>query len=331
MAHECAVCYVTDRCFLLPSLVSAVGLRRFVPAHKADVFIFAIDLDEAEISSIARSVQADAIQVVRMDSKSFPNAEWAKANKTHVPLATLGRFFIDDLLPEATRRLVYLDGDTWIRQDPSALIETVFDDGRFAAVEDITFFSRNDITGHGRSVRRYLAGLGIDADKGYFNAGVFAVSRRTWRAVAAEALQFFKYNTSACRYHDQSAMNAVVGDRRIRLSPRWNFQTPFRYWNVDTQVDPVIYHFSQAPKPWCGPVLPWAELFEPYEHELERFNSLGLPLNRLSSEAIVAANKHAHRQMQRLRLLLPLRLTGRRKAFREVEQASVRVKMELPA
>jgi lipopolysaccharide biosynthesis glycosyltransferase len=330
MAHECAVCYVTDRNFLLPSLVAAVGLRRFVPAHKADVFIFAIDLDDAEIDRVARIVQADAIQVVRMDSKSFPDAEWAQANKTHVPLATLGRFFIDDLLPEATRRLVYLDGDTWVRRDPSALIDTVFEEGRFAAVEDITFFSRNDITGHGRSVRRYLAGLGIDGDRGYFNAGVFATSRTTWRNVTAEALQFFKDNTAACLYHDQSALNAVVGDRRIRLSPRWNFQTPFRYWSVDAQVDPVIYHFTQASKPWSGPVLPWAELFDPYEPELERFNSLALPMNRLSSEAIDTANQQARRQMQRLRWLMPLRLLGRRRAFRDADKVSMRLETELP-
>jgi len=45
----------------------------------------------------------------------------------------------------------------------------------------------------------------------------FAVSRSTWRLIAAEAYKFFVENIAACKYHDQSALNAVVGKRRLRF------------------------------------------------------------------------------------------------------------------
>ena len=251
-------------------------------------------------------------QVVHMAARHFTEIDWARANKTHVPLATLGRFFMDGLLPGATRRLVYLDGDTWITSDPSALIETTFPDGKFAAAEGMCFFCRHDFTAYGRFVRSYFRGLGIDGDKGYFNAGVFAVNRNTWRVIAAEALDFFKRSIDACKYHDESALNAVVGNRRLRLSPAWNFQTPYRYWNVEKNVNPAIYHLAQGHKPWTGPIEPWAELFPLYQKELSALSGLKLPVKSLAQSAIVAANAEARWQENKLTWLLPMRLRQRR-------------------
>jgi hypothetical protein len=53
----------------------------------------------------------------------------------------------------------------------------------------------------------------------------FSHSRRTWRSIMADAHNSFAVNTAACKNHDQSALNAVAHDRRVRLSLQWNFQT----------------------------------------------------------------------------------------------------------
>jgi len=63
----------------------------------------------------------------------------------NVPASTLGRFFMDSLLPDSCKRIVYIDGDTWIRADPTPLIEYNVPEGRLAAVEDPFYFRRNDI------------------------------------------------------------------------------------------------------------------------------------------------------------------------------------------
>lgn len=52
MTADCAVCYVTDINFLLPSLVSAASFRRFVSKEKAQVFVFLIDGEDDYIKEI---------------------------------------------------------------------------------------------------------------------------------------------------------------------------------------------------------------------------------------------------------------------------------------
>jgi len=96
MAIECAVCYVSDLNFLLPTLVSATGLRKFVLAHKADVYIFLIDEDD----ELNRFLNRLDICVMPMDSRSYTGFD-------------------------------VKHGDTWIQRDPSPLIEAIIPDGRF--------------------------------------------------------------------------------------------------------------------------------------------------------------------------------------------------------
>jgi lipopolysaccharide biosynthesis glycosyltransferase len=323
MTNECAICYVGDLNFLLPTIISAVGVRRFVPVKKADIFIFLVDSDSSRLSKIDATLRSYNIRILPLSRQIFGDVDWARSNKTHVPLSTLGRFFLDEYLPEQCRKILYLDGDTWIAQDPSALIELPIPEGKFAAAEDISFFCLNDITPYGSFVRKYFSGLGLDGHKGYFNAGVFSVRRSTWRTIAKEALLFFKDNIDACKFHDQSALNAVIGDRRLRLSPKWNFQTPYRYWDVERSISPAIYHFTGGPKPWTGPVDPWADLYLRYQNAISEFSALNLPIEKLDSSKIAHANAHSVKQRKRLKYELCFRLWARRRKFRKLDSQSV--------
>ena len=326
MSQDCAVCYVSDINFMLPSLVSAKGLRRYVPADKVDIYIFAIDIEPERAKAITSYVAADAIRVVAMSSRHLTGVGWERTNKTHVPVSCLGRFFLDSLLPERTERIVYLDGDTLIMRDPTSLIATTFPEGKLAAVEDISFFCCNDMTAHGRFVKAYFRGLGIDGTKGYFNSGVLAAGRSTWRMIATEALRFFLKNPELCKYHDQSALNAIIGNRRLRLSPAWNFQTPYRYWGVDQVIQPAIYHFTQAHKPWMGPMKPWSELFPLYEKEMTVLGPLGLPTKRRPQDEIDDANVQARRVLQKLKWVYPARLWLRKKKILRLAENSIDLK-----
>ena len=75
-----------------------------------------------------------------MSSSAYSNFDRDQLNRSHVPAAALGRFCLEGLLPDTHRRIVYLDGDTWIRRDPLALIEASVPEGKLAAVEDMTSF-----------------------------------------------------------------------------------------------------------------------------------------------------------------------------------------------
>jgi lipopolysaccharide biosynthesis glycosyltransferase len=169
-------------------------------------------------------------------------------------------------------------------------------------------FRYSKFTPRGRLKMDYLAGIGVDPRKsGYLNSGVFAVSRTTWRGIATEAFQFFVNNIAACLYHDQSALNAIIGDRRLPLSLKWNFQTPYRYLGIENHIRPHIYHFHSYPKPWMGPCEPWKDIYAEYQMAATRFSALKLPIERLDD----AASESHNRINWRKRLLLGSPLAGK--------------------
>jgi len=288
---DCAVCYVTDINYLLPSLVSAAGVRRFVPAHRADIFVFLVEEEEQRAREFNEALAPLDIRVEALDSRSYAAVDSAESRGSYISAATLGRFILDERLPAACKRIVYLDGDTWIRRDPSALIEASVPEGRLAAVEDMISFRSNPLTPSGRSTVAYFRGLGLDRADGYFNAGVFAVERKTWRALAAEAVDFLKRNMARCRFYDQSALNAVTKDRRLPLSLKWNFTSPCRFTGLEDRIAPAVYHFTQYTKPWMGACKPWQELFAPYQRALAPFETLSLPIKRLDAAEVAAHNR----------------------------------------
>lgn len=318
----CAVFYVTDLNFALPTLISAMGVRRWVPAEKADIRIVTIDVPEAMLEGLRRFCEPHGLKIDVMDAGRFSNFDVARFNKTHVPISTLGRFFMLDCVAETYEHIVYIDGDTWILKDPTALIDYRPPAGMLAAAEGPSYFYRRDLTRHGRETRAYFKGIGVDGDRGYFNAGVLSASAETWRELSREAFDYFLNNIERCIYHDESALNAVAKDRRVRLSPRWNFNSAYRYWGLESWVDPVIYHFTGAPKPWVGVFTPWNNVHGPYIEAARALDELGLPLKALS-EGDRAQGVANDRQYRRLRGLFLPRLLSRRSEVGRLLKLSV--------
>lgn len=315
-----AICYVTDLGFLFPSLISIKSICGKGRLADCQVYLFVVDVDRDIVESV-RTYMADyGIEIIAMDSRLFTGFDSADFNKTHVPLATLGRFFVDPLLPESVTDVLYVDGDTLANGDLSPLLGVTVPAGRFLAAEDISSFCRNDITGYGRDVRAYFAGIGVTDDLGYFNAGVFKADRATWRSIGEEALTYFRTNTKTCRYHDQSALNSVVRDRRLVLSTRYNFQTPYVHWGVETSVQPRLYHFTQSTKPWMGACAPWAKFHDHYAKLESDRAGLNLPLVKLDDATIKErSRKDRIQQAMNYGPYLP-RLLGRRRKFQSLER-----------
>lgn len=288
---ERAVCYVTDRGFLFPTLASAMRVREFVSPETAEIFIFTIGV-EADVLARAGDLLKDySLHLCAMPDEFFTGIDQASLSKTYTPLGTFGRFFMERLLPETCQHIVYLDGDVWPLRDPSALICASVPSGRFAAAEDTMALRARLRVGHtARDAAQYFQSLRLRRGAGYFNAGVFAVSRATWREVAAEGYDFYLNNSGKCRHFDQSALNAVVGDRRLTLSVKWNFQTQLKVWRADRLVTPVLLHFNRNPKPWQASVEPWTGMYETYADAFARLQPIGAAPGSLSEERAQRAN-----------------------------------------
>jgi lipopolysaccharide biosynthesis glycosyltransferase len=320
---ECVVCYVADNNFLLPSLASAMSIRRFVSPKKADVLIFTVGVDEDDTSRANDLMATHGIRVKTIDIGTFNSIDRVRLAKTHTPLSTFGRLLMEEFLPATCRRIVYLDGDVWAVQDPTALIETEVPPGRFAAADDTVFLRQ--LVGYGATAKRmrtYFARLGLNSNTAYFNAGVFAASRHTWRTIAREAYEFFLKNTDLCTNFDQSALNAVVADRRLRLSSKWNFQTQHKIWRADRYVQPHIYHFNRYPKPWMGACDPWADMYPKYQTAIAFLRPLNLPLRTLSGEEVKAFNVATRKSYNYLKLPFVSWVALHLMQFKTIEQSA---------
>ncbi len=261
----CAVCYVSDRGFLFPSIASALSLKGKLTGPDADVFLFVIDIPPEDIAALNRLFEGHGLHILSMDKAWLGRYDPAKFSSFNaVPDATLGRFFIEENLPSGYDRILYIDGDTLIDGDLAPLLDFPLPDDAFAAVDDPLAFTIQSHGFLGDFARQYLARLQIDPTQGYFNAGVFLVDRAAWRLISRTAFDFFCKNSEICILHDQSALNVTVGGRRLRLSLCWNSMTLHRQWNTPVITKPVIFHFSGSPKPWTGAYWPTGRHFSTY-------------------------------------------------------------------
>ena len=311
--------YVTDDGFALPTVASALAVRRKVPLDRADVRIFATGMDAATVQRLRSFLRPRHVEVDELPAALFSDFQHRLFNKTHVPISALGRFFMLDCVPDLYDRILYLDGDTWPLGDPAALLDAPLAAGSVAAAEDPCFFFKGEVGATGDAIRSYHGGLGLAPRSGYFNSGVLLADAATWRRVAAEAFQFFRDNTALCRYHDQSALNAVLGARRTRLSPRWNFASSYYDWGVPREPPPHVVHFCGGGKPWARPRHPFHGV---YDRAFAELAPLGLKVARPDAAGLQAMEQGIARQMLKQRTVLRPRVGARRRAYRKLGDAS---------
>lgn len=269
------VAYVTDPGYLLPSLISACQLSDAGGGGTADIAIFTVSVRQEVVSKLQAALSGYRFQFIPMDEKSFMPSSAITFREGHVPKAALGRLVLSQYVPARYEHIVYIDGDTQVRGDVSALLNYDVPEGTIAAVSESFFLERPS-----PQRAEYLRGLGLDDAERYFNSGVLAFRKSTWERVGVEALDYFFRNPILCQFHDQSALNAVCRDRRVALDPAYNFHSGFAQLGVGRAHQPRIVHFTGREKPWNYQVWPWSGgLAKPYRDFLGRNPSLTFDLD----------------------------------------------------
>lgn len=275
------VFFTSDRGFLLPTIAAA---RQIVLQERlrdiVDVLVFLVDFSDDETCELRQAFADTGIYFENVSSAEFLPPAGSVFHQTHVPPSTLARLVVADRIPEQYEHIVYLDGDIRIVGDISPLLSHNVQDGRILSACDAMWLYEGD---HGRYWHRskaYLTGIGISNPRDYFNAGVLAFRRRTWIEIAKDAKDFFFTNSQKCRYHDQSALNAVCRGRREVLSPAFNFINNYAELGRLGKQSYRILHFTGAAKPWFYAGPPWNGQFLQYYHDaivespiLSRFTS----------------------------------------------------------
>lgn len=257
-----AVCYITDRNYLFPTLMSAIQARGHTTPGLADVLVFCTDADERTFDAFAAAYASEGIRLRRIDETSAALCEEIRAASPQTfagrySISIFGRLFLHALLPATYTDFLYIDGDTQISDSLDPLLRQQVPPGKFYAGRDYCSIVA--------PVRRYadfeahLDRLGLQgmARTRYFNSGVIRSTRESWRAIAEAALAYYVERPARCEpFADQGALNGACRGAHLLMSSRWNFPRHFLHLRT-SDLRPAICHFMACPKPWQGVFHPW--------------------------------------------------------------------------
>lgn len=312
-----AVVFVTDAGFLIPSISAALQISNQERVMEiADIFIYLIDFKVEIVEQLRLSFSQYDIGFKQMDPSIFLPPIETYFNKTHVPRSALGRFAIQYELPLNYENVVYIDGDVQIIGDIFPLVAHKVKSGYIAAVNESLWLCSGDVGKFWTDHKKYLRSINLSDPEDYFNSGILAFRLDTWRDMAPKALAYFNENPTLCKYHDQSALNAIFLGKREVLPPIYNFNSFFSALGVTDKVKPSIVHFTGGCKPWFFPGPPWNGQFISQYETLVANHEVLQPFFKRPDE-IAVKNLENRERMARLRriVMMPWRNWLRRRAF----------------
>lgn len=198
----------------------------------------------------------------------------------HYTPTSLARLLLDDILPAQYEHILYIDGDTYVTGDLTDLFRLRVPSGRIGAALDSMFLHLEGDSEFARKLRAYRQKFGSAEPEQYFNAGILAAERASWKSFGPQAMDFYRTHYEDCIYHDQSGLNAVCANAVHWISPAYNFSTDFRLMGFQLYVKPQLYHFSGASKPWNSRLNPWpVGIYDAYQALLTSHRNLAPFMN----------------------------------------------------
>lgn len=271
------IVFTIDRGYVAPLKTALTSLalspRRRTNSLPLRGYILTVPLGSAARREVEAHVDAlglefELIQLPRK-APAGPISGWISS-------AAYLRLEAAELLPREAR-LLYLDADLVVLDDPRPLLEVALGSMLVAAVRD----AENPVLTYGIALP-VLGELGVPGEREYFNSGVMVVNAERWREerISEQCVTFLRQHPQHVRFWDQDALNFVVADRWKRLDRRWNafpltalMRLPGAKYYAN-EVLPLeellreeraagILHFAGPRKPWL-PGFPSGEALELY-------------------------------------------------------------------
>lgn len=176
-------------------------------------------------------------------------------------ISAMTRLFAAEVLPEKVKKAIYLDCDTVILGDIRPLWSTNLKDTLVGMVPEPTVY------------KEMKAAIDLSEDEPYYNSGVLLMNLEGWRReeVQKKLLQYYIDKGGSLFACDQDTINGALRGRILRLPPRYNFFTNYRYFSYKTLVGinrayeavgkkefeaarrcPVIIHYMGDERPWLA-------------------------------------------------------------------------------
>ncbi|MBK6274553.1 MAG: glycosyltransferase family 8 protein [Chitinophagales bacterium] len=222
--------------FILPASVMLTSLLENNNKNKIHVHILT-DTKSFHLNLLKRTISKynNSYSFYYLDNEFIQKMEDFTLS-AHADYANYFRIFISDIIDPSIKKILYLDVDIIVCADLLELYNTDLSDNAIAAVYDDN--------------AEYKIKLGIPSNYGYFNSGVLLMNLNYFRKyqLVKTLTHYIKNNQEKLNCWDQDALNAVLYDKCIQLSPIWNVT----YFIVSQHPDikPNIAHFTGMHKAW---------------------------------------------------------------------------------
>jgi maltose O-acetyltransferase len=243
-----AIALAGDEHYVPGLFVSLASVLTHLPAElELDVVVIDEGLSgathEALRSLVSRAAPEARLKVV----PGFVAAGIDAPTSGHLTQATYGRLLMPHLSPEVNAAL-YLDSDTLTRTSVADLLVTELGGSPLGAVMDA------DASTHAARQRHGELRSDRAPDEPYINAGVLLMDLDIWRDrdLGRAVLGYIESHRDQLRFHDQDAINVVLGSEIKLLDGAWNYQLRAERAHPGASLeDAAIIHFSDPVKPWA--------------------------------------------------------------------------------
>lgn len=242
-------------------------------ADEIIVYIVSVNIsadNQRKIKSIAASYKRE---VVFIDFEEYKDRLVLNNGDNEHPISTYARLFVDELLPKAVEKVLYLDCDILINDSLEELWNIDMQGKALGAVQDICYTVFRDETGTEQPYR-------------YFCAGVLLIDMQQWRKENCQKklTDYVEECKGVLQHHDQTILNGVFGTDYCVLHPKYDVLTPvflMSYKNLVTYYgcgtdfyskneikesvkNPVIIHYTSSGigRPWENNKHPLAYLYQ---------------------------------------------------------------------
>lgn len=273
MSRSC-ILLTTDIKYLFPTLVTAITARKHSDPATADVIVACFGDEHGAMQPFRHAFAAEGVELALHSPAIIEGAS---------PM--MARLLLTRFVPAEYEEILYLDGDIIINRSLDPLLGISLPDGGFLAANDpISFIVAKD-TREAISHRARMHQFGICGEmmNSYFNSGVLRIRRQGWAETGEKAWEFYCRHKGRSQFPDQDALNYAGWKNRLPMSMKWNFPIFLRNANLDSALEPHVFHFMSSPKPWHGSFSPWnASWHMPYREALVKYPALSPYVDRLS-------------------------------------------------
>jgi lipopolysaccharide biosynthesis glycosyltransferase len=250
MAVKLAVCLTPDALYFRPAVFTAASLLAQEDADELDVILLC---EETDVAPGFEQLDPRLRSRIRLELVDWEKHVAGLPTRGHFTSAVNRRLALHRVLDDRHDRFISMDADLRVGRPGLARLAALDLAGKpLAAALDMILLKDLEDGPLTPEFKAYRQRLGLSLSTPYFNNGLTLIDRHRWDRldVPGAARAFLAAHPEQCPFLEQSALNAVVHGEFAPLSPRYNFMGDFQLLDLEQEVQPIVHHFVNRPKPW---------------------------------------------------------------------------------